>query len=180
MHASSTAEGDNDDDLDSASQVDPLLDLQRPLSGVQLYVCCHGSRDTRCGKLGNSLVAVLEDLIQQHQLQNKMQVYKCSHVGGHKVNLCILVWFPLQVCPVSVVSMLSMKVQTCSCAQPQPAFQIVHAMQYAGNVLVYGAMSPCDGDWFGGINERNAAAFLEGIINAEVGCLSPCCSCKQA
>lgn len=49
-----------------------------------------------------------------------------------------------------------------------------HGMQYAGNVLVYGAMSPCDGDWFGGINERNAAAFLEGIINAEVGCLVPC------
>lgn len=44
-------------------------------------------------------------------------------------------------------------------------------MQYAGNVLVYGAMSPCDGDWFGGINEKNAAAFLSGIINAEVGCL---------
>ena len=26
-------------------------------------------------------------------------------------------------------------------------------MQYAGNVLVYGAMSPCDGDWFGGVND---------------------------
>ena len=30
-------------------------------------------------------------------------------------------------------------------------------MQYAGNVLVYGAMSPCDGDWFGGVNDSNAA-----------------------
>lgn len=48
----------------------------------------------------------------------------------------------------------------------------VHAMQYAGNVLVYGAISPCDGDWFGGVNERNAAAFLSGIIHAEVGCLA--------
>lgn len=45
-------------------------------------------------------------------------------------------------------------------------------MQYAGNVLVYGAISPCDGDWFGGVNERNAAAFLSGIIHAEVGCLA--------
>ena len=108
MHASSTAEGDNDDDLDSASQVDPLLDLQRPLSGVQLYICCHGSRDTRCGKLGNSLVAVLEDLIQQHQLQHLMQVYKCSHVGGHKVCLCTLAWLSIKTCPVSVMSILSM------------------------------------------------------------------------
>ena len=95
MHSSSMAEG-SDNDLDTPSQVDPLLDLQRPLEGVQLYVCCHGSRDTRCGKLGNSLVAVLEELVQQHQLQNLMQVYKCSHVGGHKVCLCTLAWLSIK------------------------------------------------------------------------------------
>lgn len=91
MHASSAAEGsDNDDDLDSPT-IDPLLDMQRPLEGVQLYVCCHGSRDTRCGKLGNSLVTVLDGLIQQHQLQHLIQVFKASHVGGHKVRPCIVV-----------------------------------------------------------------------------------------
>ncbi len=42
-------------------------------------------------------------------------------------------------------------------------------MQYAGNVLVYGAMHPCDGDWFGGVNADNAEVFLEGIANIEVG-----------
>lgn len=41
-------------------------------------------------------------------------------------------------------------------------------VQYAGNVLVYGAMSPCDGDWFGGVNKANAADFLTAVINAEV------------
>ncbi len=41
-------------------------------------------------------------------------------------------------------------------------------VQYAGNVLVYGAVSPCDGDWFGGVNEANADAFLHGVISAEV------------
>ncbi len=41
-------------------------------------------------------------------------------------------------------------------------------MQYAGNVLVYGAMSPCDGDWFGGVNNSNAAEFLSGVLDAEV------------
>ena len=93
MHFSSAATGsDNDDDLDSSSRVDPLLELQRPLEGVQLYVCCHGSKDTRCGKLGNSLVTVLVGLIHQHQLQHLIQVYKASHVGGHKVCLCMLAW----------------------------------------------------------------------------------------
>ena len=96
MHSSSTAEGsDNDDGLDTPPQADPLVDLQRPLEGVQLYVCCHGSRDTRCGKLGNSLVGFLEALIQQHQLHNLMQVYKCSHVGGHKVCLSTLAWLSI-------------------------------------------------------------------------------------
>ncbi|KAL0055623.1 hypothetical protein WJX82_002523 [Trebouxia sp. C0006] len=41
--------------------------------------------------------------------------------------------------------------------------------KYAGNVLVYGAMSPCDGDWFGGVNNSNAAEFLSGVLDAEVG-----------
>ena len=92
MHSSSAAEGsDNGDDLNSPSPADPLLDLQRPLEGVQLYVCCHGSRDTRCGKLGNSLVTVLDGLIQQHQLQHLLQVFKASHVGGHKVRYCTVV-----------------------------------------------------------------------------------------
>lgn len=40
--------------------------------------------------------------------------------------------------------------------------------QYAGNVLVYGAVSPCDMDWFGGINASNAGAFFEALVNAEV------------
>lgn len=87
MDFNSTAEegSGSEDDVSRSPQVDPLLDLQRPIKGVQLYVCCHGSRDTRCGKLGHSLVTVLADLIRQHQLQDLMQVYKCSHVGGHKV-----------------------------------------------------------------------------------------------
>lgn len=51
---------------------------------------------------------------------------------------------------------------------PGSLIALFHAVQYAGNVLVYGAMSPCDGDWFGGVNDSNAAAFLNGVINAEV------------
>ena len=47
---------------------------------------------------------------------------------------------------------------------------LTDVVQYAGNVLVYGAMSPCDGDWFGGVNDSNAAEFLNGVVNAEVCC----------
>lgn len=78
-------------EADSPAQADSLLELQQPLQGVQLYVCCHGSRDTRCGILGNSLVTALDKLIKQNQLQNMLQVFKCSHVGGHKV--CLLCLF---------------------------------------------------------------------------------------
>ena len=42
-------------------------------------------------------------------------------------------------------------------------------MQYAGNVLVYSAISPCNGDWFGGINPENAEAFLDAVADVEFG-----------
>lgn len=42
-------------------------------------------------------------------------------------------------------------------------------LQYAGNVLVYGAMHPSDGDWFGGLNADNAEQFLDALVNIEVG-----------
>lgn len=41
-------------------------------------------------------------------------------------------------------------------------------LQYAGNVIVYGAISPCDGDWFGGITEDNAAAFFKALVGSPV------------
>lgn len=42
-------------------------------------------------------------------------------------------------------------------------------LQFAGNVLVYGGISPCDGDWFGGITQYNAEQFLDRLVNMEVG-----------
>jgi hypothetical protein len=35
-------------------------------------------------------------------------------------------------------------------------------------VIVYGAVSPCDGDWYGGINVKNCNAFLNALLHAEV------------
>ena len=42
-------------------------------------------------------------------------------------------------------------------------------LQYAGNVLVYGPASPCDGDWYGGVTADGAEAFLDALLAADVG-----------
>ena len=140
------------DQPDASLKLDnDLLQLQQSIDGVQLLVCCHGSRDTRCGKLGNELVTQLNELIHRKQLQSKVEVLKCSHVGGHKVK---------QLCDYCV--------QCKICYSGAQTTELNTCVQYAGNVLVYGAVSPCDGDWFGGVNKFNAAEFLDAVINAEV------------
>ena len=42
-------------------------------------------------------------------------------------------------------------------------------LQYAGNVLVYGPVSPCDGDWYGGVTAEAAEGFLDALTGAEIG-----------
>lgn len=42
-------------------------------------------------------------------------------------------------------------------------------MQFAGNVLCHGSVSPCDGDWYGGITKHNAEGFLDALVNVQVG-----------
>ena len=44
----------------------------------------------------------------------------------------------------------------------------VHA-QYAGNVLVYGGISPNEGDWFGGVTADDAEQLLTALTEIEVG-----------
>lgn len=51
-------------------------------------------------------------------------------------------------------------------------------LQFAGNVLVYGALSPSDGDWFGGIHADNADHFLEALLNLDVS-ISCGIACKR-
>ncbi len=41
-------------------------------------------------------------------------------------------------------------------------------MQYAGNVLVFGAISPNDGDWYGGVSADEAEEFLTALTEIEV------------
>ncbi|KAH9607184.1 hypothetical protein KSS87_021250 [Heliosperma pusillum] len=54
------------------------------LKGSYIFVCCHGSRDRRCGVCGPPLVARFKDEVELHGLQGKVSISPCSHVGGHK------------------------------------------------------------------------------------------------
>ncbi|XP_073156953.1 uncharacterized protein [Henckelia pumila] len=54
------------------------------LSGCYIFVCCHGSRDRRCGVCGPSVINKFKDEIESHGLQGKVLVGPCSHIGGHK------------------------------------------------------------------------------------------------
>ena len=47
--------------------------------------CCHGNRDLRCGVIGDKLIQRLQTLIQEREWQENLKVFRCSHVGGHKV-----------------------------------------------------------------------------------------------
>ena len=53
------------------------------LKGSYVFVCCHGSRDRRCGVCGPTLVSRFRDEIKFLGLQN-VSVSPCSHIGGHK------------------------------------------------------------------------------------------------
>ncbi|XP_038897896.1 uncharacterized protein LOC120085783 [Benincasa hispida] len=54
------------------------------LKGSYVFVCCHGSRDRRCGVCGPTLVSRFRDEIKFLGLQNEISVSPCSHIGGHK------------------------------------------------------------------------------------------------
>ncbi|KAG6592105.1 hypothetical protein SDJN03_14451, partial [Cucurbita argyrosperma subsp. sororia] len=54
------------------------------LKGSYVFVCCHGSRDRRCGVCGPTLVSRFRDEIKFLGLQNEVSVRPCSHIGGHK------------------------------------------------------------------------------------------------
>ncbi|XP_059662375.1 uncharacterized protein LOC132308336 [Cornus florida] len=54
------------------------------LKGSYVFVCCHGSRDRRCGVCGPALITRFKEEIESRGLQSKVSVSACSHIGGHK------------------------------------------------------------------------------------------------
>lgn len=71
----------------SAYPLPPLPFLQEEVGEAHIFVCCHGARDARCGALGPPLASRLLVLVRQRGLQDRVKVYKTSHVGGHKVGV---------------------------------------------------------------------------------------------
>ena len=71
-----------------AEPEDDLMDAAATvLQGVQLFVCCHGTRDSRCGSLGPPLARRLQTVAGDVGA-DAVDVFMCSHIGGHKVRGC--------------------------------------------------------------------------------------------
>lgn len=55
-----------------------------PINEGHVFVCCHQARDARCGYCGPKIV----DAVNRSKVQSgdgeKVKVYKCSHIGGHR------------------------------------------------------------------------------------------------
>ncbi|KAG9448575.1 hypothetical protein H6P81_008540 [Aristolochia fimbriata] len=64
------------------------------LDGWYVFVCCHGSRDKRCGVCGPALVTKFKDEIDAHGLQGQVSVSPCSHIGGHKYAGNVIIFGP--------------------------------------------------------------------------------------
>lgn len=54
------------------------------IKGSYVFVCCHGSRDKRCGVCGPALIKRFKEDIEGQGLDGQVAVSACSHVGGHK------------------------------------------------------------------------------------------------
>lgn len=61
-----------------------LPGMPEALKGWHIFVCCHGSRDRRCGVCGPALIAKFKDEIDVQNLHCHVSVSPCSHIGGHK------------------------------------------------------------------------------------------------
>ncbi|KAL3508351.1 hypothetical protein ACH5RR_027752 [Cinchona calisaya] len=64
------------------------------LRGWYIFVCCHGTRDRRCGVCGPALVNKFNEEIELHGLQAKVSVSPCSHIGGHKYAGNVIIFGP--------------------------------------------------------------------------------------
>eukprot|EP00249_Psilotum_nudum_P009227 c21794_g1_i1 orf=172-1407(+) len=54
------------------------------LKGAHVFICCHASRDARCGVCGPVLIGKFREHISSRGLEDHVFVRPCSHIGGHK------------------------------------------------------------------------------------------------
>ncbi|KAL6577935.1 hypothetical protein OROMI_010263 [Orobanche minor] len=64
------------------------------LRGWYVFVCCHGTRDRRCGVCGPSITSKFRNEIESRGIQRKVSVSPCSHIGGHKYAGNVIIFGP--------------------------------------------------------------------------------------
>ncbi|GFP95027.1 altered inheritance of mitochondria protein 32 [Phtheirospermum japonicum] len=64
------------------------------LRGWYIFVCCHGTRDRRCGVCGPSIISKFKNEIESRGIQGKVSVSPCSHIGGHKYAGNVIIFGP--------------------------------------------------------------------------------------
>ncbi len=136
-------------------------------------MCCHSARDARCGQLGPPLAAALRQLVRQRGLQDQVRG-EPRLVSCRGSLVCAQPWLCVHLKHAARV--VRELVSLCNSQTPAPintqvsvlATSHIGGHKYAGNVIAYSAMHPCDGDWFGGVNAGNAAAFLDALLDVEV------------
>ncbi|CAL0323240.1 unnamed protein product [Lupinus luteus] len=68
--------------------------VPKVMTGSNVFVCAHGSRDVRCGVCGPELIKKLNEEIGLRGLKDQVSVMACSHVGGHKYAGNVIVYSP--------------------------------------------------------------------------------------
>jgi len=80
----------NTDAIENTAGPPPGLPEPFDLQDVMcIFVCCHGSRDRRCGvhgvELSKRLKQEVDKLVHNEDIQTgDIRVFQCSHIGGHK------------------------------------------------------------------------------------------------
>ncbi|KAM3409635.1 hypothetical protein ACQJBY_002118 [Aegilops geniculata] len=64
------------------------------IKGSYVFICCHGSRDKRCGVCGPALITRFKEEIEGQGLDGQVAVSACSHVGGHKYAGNVIIFSP--------------------------------------------------------------------------------------
>lgn len=72
--------------------------------------------------------------------------------------------FPCAISRGAALLIMMLPHRACSCDTPR----CIYAVQYAGNVLVYGSISPSEGDWFGSVTAHDAEDLLTSLTEIEV------------
>ena len=131
---------------------------------LTLLVCCHTARDARCGTLGPPLATALARAVRQRGLQQHVQVLATSHVGGHKYAGNVVVYGAVSGLPQQPECAAAAYFRV-TVSPHQPCMSAIRSPADAGLQV-----HPCDGDWFGGVSEAGAEAFLDALLGVEVGC----------